>query len=392
VQKLATASTVYYGIYLSTCSTVAVLADGQHLNLLIYLVWFFPLLVFNKLVNEPMIARSLAKILRFVPLVVLGCLAPRIVRLFPQEILFLLLTYSLSYLAFGLMFDIVTRYREEYLVEQERAESLAALVKTNTELLYAKNKAEAASRAKDEFLANMSHEMRTPMNGIMGMTELTLDTDISEEQRDYLTNVRMSADNLLKLIDNVLDFSNMEAGLIRIEAARFNLRENLDETMRAMAVLAEQKKLRLIFEMQPAIPDQVIGDGPRLRQIVVNLVGNAIKFTKAGEVGMEVSLEKRDREELRLHFKVRDTGIGIAKEHHALIFDAFSQADGSNTRQFEGPGLGLTISSRLVAAMKGELWVESDLGKGSCFHFTISLAVEASLSEAAVVEDGRRMN
>lgn len=218
------------------------------------------------------------------------------------------------------------------------------------------------------------------MNGIMGMTDLALDTEVSEEQRDYLSTVKTSADSLLKMINAVLDFSRIEAGTIEMDPVFFNLRESLDETMRAMAVLAHEKNLKLVFEMGPTVPSAVIGDETRLRQIVVNLLDNAIKFTHCGEVGLEASLEGRNVNELTLHFVVRDTGIGVAPENQALIFDAFSQVDGSSTRQFGGTGLGLTISARLVAAMGGKLWVESTLGKGSSFHFTICLgAAEESL-------------
>lgn len=371
LQTVAMASTVYFSCYLCTCSIASVVGSGEHLNLLIYLSWFFPLLVFNRLVNSPAVAESLARILRAAPLVILACLGTRLFAIFHVTILFILITYCLSYLAFGFMFDLVTRYREEFLVERERAESLAVLVKANTELLYAKDKAEAANRAKNEFLTNMSHEMRTPMNGVIGMTNLALDTELTEEQRDYLITSRASADSLLQLINDVLDFSRMEAGTIKIDTCRFNLRESLEETMRLMAVVAHKKKLKLVFEIGPAVPVLILGDETRLRQIIVNLVGNAIKFTGTGEVGLGVALESQRGNRVRLHFVVRDTGIGIAPEDQALIFDAFSQADGSSSRKFGGTGLGLTISARLVTAMGGELWVESRLGKGSRFHFTI---------------------
>ena len=241
------------------------------------------------------------------------------------------------------------------------------------ELRSARAAAEAANRKKSEFLANMSHEIRTPINGIIGMTELTLTSECTREQREYLEIVRTSANVLLGILNDILDFSKIEAGKLQVEAVPFRLRDSLHDTLKLLALRAGQKDLELTCHVPAAIPDGVVGDPIRLRQVVVNLVGNAIKFTEKGEVAVEVAIDTLGGSEVELRFAVRDTGVGVPREQQSRIFGAFTQADGSTTRKFGGTGLGLAITAKLVRLMGGIIWLESEAGKGSTFFFTVRM-------------------
>ncbi|HUA86838.1 MAG TPA: two-component regulator propeller domain-containing protein [Bryobacteraceae bacterium] len=301
-------------------------------------------------------------------------------------------THRLQVERFRLETAVAERTRELLQEKHRVIEEKARAEQQKLEIERLLQEAQQASRSKSEFLANMSHEIRTPMNGVIGMTDMVLASPLTPEQRDYLETARLSATSLLTILNDVLDFSKIEAGRMELSPIEFSLRQSVQETSKIFSVAIAEKNLRLELRFDEALPDRVVGDPDRLRQVLLNLIGNAIKFTFAGGVTVNVERASRSADQVLARFEVRDSGIGIPRDKQQIIFEAFRQADGSTTRKYGGTGLGLSISSRLVEMMGGSLAVESEPGRGSTFHFTIRLGLPAKMQSAAPIDPASLQN